>query len=401
MKLLIYAHSWAPAVGGVETITKTLADGLVEWSRKHNEEAIEVTLLTKTPAGSMDDSQLPYRVVRNASFMELIREIRRTDVIHLAGPTIFPLVIESLFRRPTIVEHHGYQASCPNGMLLLEPQKTQCPGHFMAKRYGKCLECNSRTMGWWRSLKTLLLTFPRRWLCRNVAVNVTITDHVSLRLDLPRSQTIYYGIENVDSRPTDSQESPEKPLRLAYLGRLVAEKGLPVLFRAVQQLDKEGFAFRLTVIGDGPERGNLESLAYELRISHRVTFTGEMRRQEVDQALRKTDVVVMPSLCEETAGLAAIEQMMSGGAVIASNIAGLAEVVGDAGLRFAPGSSDELCYCIKVCANDREKIKHLGSMARARALKLFSVGRFIMQHAVLYREVEKPSTAADIKDLTR
>ncbi len=401
MKLLIYAHDWAPSIGGVERITKTLADGLVEWSKEPNGEAFEVTLLTKTPAGSMDDSPLHYRVIRNPSLMGLIREIRRADVIHLAGPTILPLIVGSLFRRPTVVEHHGYQVSCPNGMLLLQPQKTQCPGYFMAKQYGKCLDCNSRTMGWWRSLKTLLLTFPRRWLCHNVAVNVTITDHVSLRLALPRSQTIYYGIENVDSRPTDSPESPEKPLRLAYLGRLVAEKGLPVLFRAVQQLDKEGLAFRLTVIGDGPERGNLESLANELRISHRVTFTGEMRRQEVNQALRKTDVVVMPSLCEETAGLAAIEQMMSGGAVIASNIAGLAEVVGEAGLKFAPGNFDELCSCIKVFANDRGKIQHLGSAARARAVKVFSVGRFITQHAVLYREIARPLKDTGIKNRTR
>jgi glycosyltransferase involved in cell wall biosynthesis len=182
---------------------------------------------------------------------------------------------------------------------------------------------------------------------------------------------------------------------------LVAEKGLPVLFRAVQQLDKEGFAFRLTVIGDGPERGSLEALAIELRISHRVTFAGEMRRPEVDQALRKTDVVVMPSLCEETAGLAAIEQMMSAGAVIASNIAGLAEVVGEAGLKFAPGSSDELSSCIKVLANDRGLIQHLGSMARARALKLFSVEHFITQHAVLYREAERLLKARGIKDGTR
>ena len=287
MKLLLYVHTWAPSVGGVETITKTLADGLVEWSRNHNAKPFEVTLLTKTPAGSMDDSQLPYRVVRNPSFMELIREIQRADVIHLAGPTILPLVIGSLFCRPIIVEHHGYQASCPNGMLLLEPQKTQCPGYFMAKRFGKCLACNSHAMGWWRSLKTLLLTFPRRWLCHYAAVNVTITDHVALRLALPRSRTIYYGIENLDARPTDSRECPENALRLAYLGRLVAEKGLPVLFRAVQQLDKEGFAFWLTVIGDGPERGSLEALANELRINHRVTFAGEMRRQEVDQACAK------------------------------------------------------------------------------------------------------------------
>ena len=389
MKLLIYVHTWAPSVGGVETIVKTLADGLADWSRTHNEETIEVSLLTQTPAGSIDDSRLPYRVVRNPNLIDLFREIWRADVIHLAGPTILPLAIGCLLRKPTVVEHHGYQVSCPNGMLLLEPQKVQCPGHFMAKRYGKCLACNSHNMGWWKSLRTLLLVFPRRWLCQSIAVNVTITNHVSSRLALSRSQTVYYGIEDVGVRSTESQTAAEKPLRLAYLGRLVAEKGLPVLFRAARYLEDNGVPFQLTVIGDGSERNSLEALAKEIRISHRVTFAGEMTRKEVDQALLNADAVIMPSLCEETAGLAAIEQMMSGGAVIVSDIAGLAEVVGEAGLKFAPGSSDELYSCLKMVAGSRSKLQQLGSLARARALREFSVAHFIEQHAALYRELQK------------
>jgi glycogen(starch) synthase len=389
MKLLIYVHSWAPSVGGVETSTRILAEGLAKWGSNHPAEKIAVTLATQTPAGSMNDSQLPYRVVRNPGFRDLIREIRKADVVHLAGPTLFPLIIGHLLGRPTIVEHHGYQVGCPNGMLLLEPQKTQCPGHFMAGRYGRCLECNSHTMGWWTSLKTLLLIFPRRWLCKKIVANVTITDHVSLRLALPRSRTIYYGIENVEPRPIHAQDAVEKPLRLAYLGRLVSEKGLPVLFRAVQLLQKDGLAYHLTVIGDGPERDRLEALASEMGINRCLTFTGEIQRRQVDQTLRKMDVVVMPSLCEETAGLAAIEQMMSGGAVIVSDIAGLSEVVGDTGLKFVPGNSEELFSSLKVVAKDRSKILQLGSIARARALKEFSVERFLTQHAELYREVRK------------
>jgi glycogen synthase len=388
MNLLLYVHSWAPSVGGVETSTRILAEGLARREANHRRDKIAVTLVTQTPSGSMDDSLLPYRVVRNPGCWDLIREIRRADVIHLAGPTLFPLIIGYLLRKPIVVEHHGYQVGCPNGMLLLEPQKTQCPGHFMAGRYGRCVECNSHTMGWRTSLKTLLLIFPRRWLCKKIAANVTITDHVSRRLALPRSRTIYYGIENVESRPIQVQEDTVA-LRLAYLGRLVSEKGLPVLFRAVQQLQKEEFTFHLTVIGDGPERDRLKTLADEIGINRCLTFTGEMQRSEVDQILRKIDVVVMPSLCEETAGLAAIEQMMSGGAVIVSDIAGLSEVVGDTGLKFMPGDAEELFACLKYLARDRRKIEQLGSTARARALKEFSVERFIIDHAVLYCDVQK------------
>jgi glycogen synthase len=389
MKLLIYSHYSAPSVGGVETSVRLLAEGIAKWGSNHPGEKIAVTLVTQTPAGGMDDSQLSYRVVRKPNLRDLIQEIRSTDVVHLAGPTLLPLVIVYLLRKPTAIEHHGYQVGCPNGMLLLEPQKTQCPGHFMAGRYGKCLDCNSHAMGWWTSLKTLLLIFPRRWLSKKIAANVTITEHVAVRLVLPRSRTIYYGIENVDPRSTQVKDDVTRPLRLAYLGRLVSEKGLPVLFRAVHQLQKDSVAFHLIVIGDGPERDKLEILANELGIGPSLTFAGQIQRRQVDETLRETDVVVMPSLCEETAGLAAIEQMMSGGAVIVSDIAGLSEVVGDTGLKFTPGSSEELLVCLKAVAQDRSKIRHLGFLARARALKEFSVERFITQHVALYREIQR------------
>ena len=391
MKLLIYSDYFLPSVGGVETAVEILARGLTSrFTGGHSSSAdrIEITLVTQTASDGWDDSILPYRIVRRPRFMELLRIVRQSDVVHLAGPCLVPLLLARMFRKPTVVEHHGYQVSCPNGMLLLEPQKTQCPGHFMAKRYRKCLNCNSKTLGLWQSVKTLLLIFPRRWLCQRIEVNVTITDHVSFRIALPRSRTIYYGIESMEPRPMESPENTGNPLRLAYLGRLVSEKGLPILFRAVQQLKKDGLPFQLTVIGDGPQRGNLEALANEIGINDCVTLVGGMQRQEVDEALRSTDVVVMPSLCEETAGLAAIEQMMSGGAVIVSDIAGLSEVVGDAGLKFRPGSYEELHSCLKVVAQDRGKVKQLGSLARERALKQFSAGRYITQHAALYRELQ-------------
>jgi glycosyltransferase involved in cell wall biosynthesis len=401
MRLLIYAHSWAPSVGGVETITKTLADGLIEWSRTHDQEVIELTLLTQTPADSMDDSQLPYRVVRGPSFTDLIREIRRANVIHLAGPTMLPLAIAHALRKPTIVEHHGYQSNCPNGLLLFQPDRSICPGHFMAGRYRKCIECNTQSLGKPGSAWSLLLTFLRRWLCQRVAGNIVITNHVGTRTKLPRTDTIHYGVRDSGPRKFLDVPGSGRGLEIGYVGRLVQEKGLPVLLEAAKKLDSSGVAFHLTFIGDGPERVRLRTLSERLGLDRRVTFTGDLRGAHLLGALGAIQLVVMPSEWEETAGLAAMEQMMSGGVVIVSNIAGLAEVVGDAGLKFAPGNSEQLYSCLKMLANDRAKIKQLASMARTRALKEFSIGRFVTQHAVLYRELERPVKPLGIKDGTR
>jgi glycosyltransferase involved in cell wall biosynthesis len=395
MKLLIYARDWAPSVGGVQTIVKTLADGLADWSSKHSEEAIDVTLLTQTPAGSMNDSQLPYRVVRKPGLMDFVREIQRADVIHLAGPTIVPLIIGYLLRKPTVVEHHVYQSVCPNGLLLFEPGHSVCPGHFMAGRYGKCVECNTKNLGKLGSLRSLLLTFPRRWLCQRVARNVAVTNHVAMRIALPRTLTIYHGTPDSGVRPANALADHRNGLQIGYVGRLVQEKGLPVLLKAAKQLDESGVAFHLTFVGDGPERAKLRDLSTRLGLDGRVTFTGDLRGVELGEALRAIQVVVMPSEWEETAGLAAMEQMMSGGTVIAANIGGLAEVVGEAGLKFAPGDVDALYACFKTINEDWRKTEELGSMARARALKAFSIEQFLMQHAATYRNVSKDANAQE------
>jgi glycosyltransferase involved in cell wall biosynthesis len=398
MKLLIYARDWAPSVGGVQTIVKTLADGLADWSGKHSEEAIEVTLLTQTPEGGMNDSQLSYRVVRHPGPTDFIREIRRADVVHLAGPTLVPLVIAYLLRKPTIVEHHVYQSICPNGLLLFEPDHSVCPGHFMAGRYGKCIECNTQNLGKLGSLRSLLLTFPRRWLCQRVTRNVAVTNHVAMRIALPHSLTIYHGTPDSGAPPPSSLPNNENELQIGYVGRLVQEKGLPLLLEAAKQLDRSGVAFHLTFVGDGPERAKLGSLSSQFGLDRRVTFTGDLRGANLSKVLGHIQIVIMPSECEETAGLSAIEQMMAGGTVIVSDIGGLSEVVGEAGLKFAPGNADALSACLRTVAEDQKKIGEIGSMARTRALKEFSAERFIMQHVSMYLTFLKRANAPELND---
>lgn len=105
------------------------------------------------------------------------------------------------------------------------------------------------------------------------------------------------------------------------------------------------------------------------------------------ETLRDVSVVVMPSLCEETAGLAAMEQMMRGRLVIASKIGGLAEVVENTGLTFPAGNTEALAEAMKSVLRDPAIIETLGRKARDRARLLFLRARMVEEHARVYREV--------------
>lgn len=384
MRILLYAHDWAPTIGGAQTYVSLLAEGLVKRSSQTGGDSIEVTVATPTPAQGMNDAGLPYRVVRRPGIAELARLIHRVDVVHLAGPCLRPLFLGWLFRKTVVMEHHGYPPVCPNGLLFYEPTQTACPGHYMARRYGECLRCNATTSGWFKSVEMLLVTFLRRWLCQRVASNIGITKHVSKRLELPRTRTVYYGIEVCEAVPPPTDAAP---LCLAYLGRLVPLKGLPILLEASAQLAQQGYWFRVKFIGDGPDRRRLEEMTDRLGLRDSVVFTGYLEGKELGRSLRNVAVIVMPSIWEETAGLSVIEHMMRGRLVIASDIGGLGEIVGEAGLRFSSGNVTALASCMKQVLNRPELIGQFGSAARERALSLFRKDRMVEEHLNLYRRL--------------
>ena len=389
MKLLIYSHFFAPSIGGVENIVLSLARGLAELRDSNGVSQFEVTLFTETQAGNNDDAALPFRVVRRAGLIQLWQLIRSSDVVHVAGPALAPLFLSFIGRKTLVIEHHGYQAICPNGVMVYQPDRTVCPGHFQAGRYGNCLRCQKCQTSAIRSLASLLLMFPRHWLSCKAAINIAIARHGLERHALPRSSVIYYGIEDPFGQDMGSPPALDTPggVCFAFVGRFVPEKGIPILLQAAKILKEEGYQFEVLLIGDGPQRARLEATISSAQLKNCVRITGYLTGPALTNALREVRVVVMPSIWEETAGLAAIEQMMRGRLVIASDIGGLCEIVGDAGLKSLPGNADSLAECMRRVLRDASLIDSLGGKARDRSLRLFARGRMIDEHARVYHQV--------------
>ncbi len=370
-----------------------VARGLSTLRNGRGDKPCEVVVVTATPRGEFDDETLPFPVERRPGLLRLWRRIGEADLVHLAGPAFVPLVLGLLRGKRVVVEHHGYQAVCPNGLLFYQPSQTACPGHFMAQRYLHCLRCNATAFGPVKSLLMLTATFPRRWLCKRVGANAPITRHVQMRLQLPRSTVVYYGV--IDPGPSGSpgpfplgpQPRGGAGVTFGYVGRLVTEKGVACLIQAAGRLRDAQPAFRLKIVGDGPERAELERMAIELGVAARVSFTGFLTGDTLQEELGDIAVVVMPTLMEETAGLAAIEHMMRGRLVIAAEVGGLAEVVGEAGLKFPPGDVEALAERMNWVLQHPELVAEIGTLARTRALRLFRQERMVQTHLELFEKL--------------
>ena len=152
-----------------------------------------------------------------------------------------------------------------------------------------------------------------------------------------------------------------------YFGRLSAEKGVEDLLRAMQKLPQ----MRLTLAGDGPQRGELQRLTNSLGLSN-VEFVGHVGGEERDLLIAKSCFTVLPSHAYETLGKTILESYAEGRAVVASDLGSRRELVehGETGVLYRMGDVDQLAVAIQSLASKpewAEKMGHAGwEMVRQR-----------------------------------
>jgi glycosyltransferase involved in cell wall biosynthesis len=111
-----------------------------------------------------------------------------------------------------------------------------------------------------------------------------------------------------------------------FAGRLLGWKGLRLALATLRQ--PEASTWRLDVYGDGPQRERLERIALRWQVADRVRFLGDRSRTEVDEALARADVLLLPSI-HDAAGWSVAEAMAAGCPVLALDVGGPATLVGD------------------------------------------------------------------------
>ena len=390
MKLVLYSHTFAPNIGGIETITASLARGMAKLSAAGHALKPEVTVVTHTPAVGLDDAKFPFPLVREPGFLALAKLIREADVVHIAGPALAPMFLSRWFGKPHVVEHHGYQAICPNGILLEQPATNVCPGHFQARRYRKCVKCESQEMSWLRALLKVLQNIPRYFLSKSAAANIAVSQYAANRVALPHTIVVYHGLQCDSlqaSQCAPSASSKSSKIRFGCVGRFVPEKGISVLLDAAQRLRTQRQDFEVVLVGDGPQRSQIDKLIQGAHAEEYVRITGFLSGEKLAAEVDALNVVVMPSIWEETAGLAAIEQMLRGRLVVAADIGGLGEMVGDAAIKFPPGDAQSLADRMNAIIQGNVPIAELGRAAQRRAQSMFCEDRMIAEHMAAYTKL--------------
>lgn len=139
-----------------------------------------------------------------------------------------------------------------------------------------------------------------------------------------------------------------EPIAIGFIGRLDPIKRISDLLEAVRVLNGK---VRLEIFGEGPERARIEGMIRELRLSEAVTLHGAVPRPQ--EALAQIDLLVLPSSAEGF-GLVLIEAMAAGVPVVATDVAGIRDVVrnGETGLLVPPHAPRELAGAIGKILSD-------------------------------------------------
>lgn len=171
-----------------------------------------------------------------------------------------------------------------------------------------------------------------------------------------------------------------------YTGRLSPEKGLMVLLKAWLKLNQP--EWRLTILGDGPERCALEQFCQEKKLTN-VSFLGYQNPFSVLQSMQTSTAVLVPSQWYETFGRVVIEAFACGRPALVSDLGALAELVeeGVTGFRIPVNDPDAWAERITWCVHNQSQLASMGIQARSAYKTKFTPQSNYQELMEIYRAV--------------
>lgn len=259
---------------------------------------------------------------------DLINSLKGVDVIHahdwLSG--VAGIGLKNLYRKPLIITMHSTEYGRRTGI------------------HNDLQACIHEIEG---------------WLCyeswRIITCSYYMRDHVSWCFHIPENKIcvipngvdvtkFYFSFNYWEIRNRFAHESEKI---LLFVGRLVPEKGLDVLIKALPIILGNGVNAKIVAVGEGPQRDEYQRLANYYGFGNKILFTGHIDDWTLRALYRVADVVIVPSSFEPF-GIVALEAMAAHCPVVASAVGGLNEIVDyeGTGLKVPLNNPDALAWAM-------------------------------------------------------
>jgi rhamnosyl/mannosyltransferase len=373
VKILLVVSELPPARSGVASSAKLL----VEHYRRlgHDVSTIAMRSLPNFVRGEL---RLSFFFLRWPSIR---REALGAQLVHLHGPAptfsdLFLLLLRLTIRRsrrPKVIYTQHFELDIPGVRIL---------SRLYNRWHSRLLRLADAVVTTTKAYERVLVERGHR----KVVVIPWGADHLSY----PSSPAA------VRSKGED------RSFDILAVGQLRSYKGLEVLLRALTHVP----GARLHIVGEGHLRSRYEALASRLSLSN-VRFHGDVSDADLSALFTASRVIVLASVSRmEAFGMALLEGMRAGCVPVASNLPGVAEVVGDAGILVQPGDAPALAEALRALQRDRALWERLSARARFRADSFRwteTASRYValLEELLLDSKASGAAPARDVRDLRK
>jgi glycosyltransferase involved in cell wall biosynthesis len=351
---------------------------------------------TTLVAGSLARGEDSMAFVADARDVQIVRIDELGREISPLRDLVATLRLAWLIRRerPDILHTHTAKAGTVGRVAALLAGRRRPPivvhtfhGHVLRGYFGPLRSRFFRLLERWLAARTTAL----------IAVSPQVRDDlVALGVAPPeRFAVIRLGIE-LEERVAPEQDGRAESRRylgigpdrfaVGWIGRMTAVKRTDDVLVAFRRLREDGVDAVLCMVGDGPDRPELERRAHELGIVRETLFLGY--QEDVAPFYAAFDALVLPSSNEGTP-VSAIEALAAGRPVVATRVGGVPDVVqeGEDGFLVEAGATDDLADRLAQLARDPALRERMGRAGRERVLPRYAVERLVDDVDRLYRSL--------------
>ena len=341
-------------LAGAETAVRRLCKESLEYG-------LTTKLVTKKDVGVLDAFK--------ASNTQAIVSAYSPDIIHVHNISSIgkaPFVVAKISNIPVVWTLHDYRLLCSN-TLLLQANNTLC----------EKLDCPSCSL----YQKATNLSFEQ--IKEFDIAFVVASDYVKNKYgQILSARRIYWDAQQ------ELLKKEIKPIRKPHFlfgGRTDVEKGVEYVLLAIKRLKRKYPDARLVFAGDS--RGySLERLSKLYGLEENINCLGLISKENYEQVMQECFAVVCASIWEEPFNLTLLEAMSMGKPVIATDVGGQSEVVGNAGIKVMPKSSISIARAMESLLADNDYACKMGSACRKQAEKFQGCTK---RYIELYKEIQK------------
>lgn len=388
MKIAIFSDTFPPQVNGVANVAHKSAVELAKLG--HEVFVFTISTKLKKESHTISSHDHSYQIIRIPALPAFaykehrfalpigiafakIKKIK-PDVIHTHTPFSIgweAILAASFFNIPVVGTHHTFYDYYLRHVRLDFKWAKKFSWKYTVGYYNRCDLILSPT----RSLADSLID---NGLKRPVII-----------LPNPIDTDLFTPVKNQSAKKILKQSLGLEDFSLTYMGRVSYEKSIDKLIDAVCILKKTNPRTQLVIVGDGPEKKNLEHQVRNLGLSNNVIFAGFKHGEELVRYLQASDVFLSASKSENMP-LSILEAMATGLPVIGVDSLGVPEIVGNElnGFIIKPDHPEKFAEKIKILEKNPELLKKYSAESRKMSMS-FSQNSIAKSLSDIYEKLTK------------